>query len=287
MARAAAVARAHPPEGRFLRVAGRRVHALVAGRGPDLVLIHGASGHAGDFSFDLLPRLAARWRVIALDRPGLGWSEPIADPTPAAQARHLAAAAAALGARRPVVLGHSFGGAVALAWALERPGELAALALLAPASHPWRGGLGPLYETLARPLPGRALAPLLAALAPPASVARTFAEIFAPQPVPAGYMAHFGPAVTLRPAVMRENARQLAALKPALRAAAPRYAALDLPVEIVQGDADTIVPLAAHAGRLAEALPRARLRVLPGIGHMPHHAAPAEVVAALERLRPG
>ena len=63
---------AFPPEGRLIEVNGHRVHAVVTGDGPDLVLIHGASGNARDLTFDLAPRLAARYRVIVLDRPGLG-----------------------------------------------------------------------------------------------------------------------------------------------------------------------------------------------------------------------
>ena len=55
-------------------------------------------------------------------------------------------------------------------------------------------------------------------------------------------------------------------------------------VEIVHGDADTIVPLDIHSEPLARLLPDATLTVLPGIGHMPHHAAPDAVVAAIDRV---
>ncbi len=58
-----------PPEGQILDVDGMQVHAVVMGAGPDLVLIHGASGNTRDMTFSLAPRLAERYRVIVFDRP--------------------------------------------------------------------------------------------------------------------------------------------------------------------------------------------------------------------------
>jgi pimeloyl-ACP methyl ester carboxylesterase len=110
-------------EGDFLTIDGHRVHYVVMGEGPDVVLVHGASGNTRDFTHALAGRLAERYRVIVMDRPGLGYTDRI-DPqgaSLAAQAGLLADAAAELGAERPIVFGHSYGGAVALAWALQRP----------------------------------------------------------------------------------------------------------------------------------------------------------------------
>ena len=58
---------AFPPEGQFIPVEGRRIHAHVSGRtdAPAVVLIHGANGNLRDFTFDLADRLAGRFRVIA------------------------------------------------------------------------------------------------------------------------------------------------------------------------------------------------------------------------------
>ncbi|MEY8838497.1 alpha/beta fold hydrolase, partial [Cribrihabitans sp. XS_ASV171] len=110
---------AYPPRGELLEIDGVQVHAVVMGAGPDVVLIHGSSGNARDMTFDLAPRLAERYRVIAFDRPGLGFTDRLheAGATISEQAALLSRAAVALGAERPVVVGHSYGGAVALAWA--------------------------------------------------------------------------------------------------------------------------------------------------------------------------
>ena len=112
--------KAAPPIGRLIRVGERIVHAVVMGQGPDMVMLHGASGNLREFD-ELSERLARHFRLFIFDRPGLGHSEglDLDDVGLVAQARHLAAAAQQLGARQPLILGHSYGGAVALTWALK------------------------------------------------------------------------------------------------------------------------------------------------------------------------
>ena len=135
---------AYPPAGEMVTLAdGRRVHAIVEGRGPDVVLIHGAGGNARDFTLSFTAHLRDRFRVIAFDRPGFGHSDSLdarLAENPVSQALALSDAAARLGAHRPLVLGHSYGGAVALGWALER--AAAGLVVLAGASLPVAGRRG-------------------------------------------------------------------------------------------------------------------------------------------------
>ncbi len=76
----------------------------------------------------------------------------------------------------------------------------------------------------------------------------------------------------------------MASLHNFLRRQAPRYAALDVPAIIIAGDADRIAPSNQHAMLLAAAAPRANLILLPGIGHMLHHAAAERVVDAVRQL---
>ena len=123
----------------MLDVDGTSVHAVVIGDGPDVVLIHGSSGSTRDMTFALAPALAQNYRVIVLDRPGLGWTTRLNSDGASIteQAALLSAAAAQLGANSPIVVGQSYGGAVALAWAVNHPDQLSALVTLAAASHPW------------------------------------------------------------------------------------------------------------------------------------------------------
>ncbi len=283
---------AYPPAGELIDVDGVQVHALVMGEGPDLVMIHGASGSLRDMSFGFAQRMAQTHRVILLDRPGLGWSARPAGfggawnnaaETPAQQARLLWAAAQKIGVQNPIVLGHSYGGAVALAWALEHPQDTAALVLLASASNPWPGDLGLLYNVTSSRVGGALVVPMITAFTPQKVVDGTVSAIFAPQTMPGGYLEHFGDRMTLRRKTMRANAQQVNSLRPHIVEMSQRYGTLQMPVEIVHGDADTIVPLHIHSIPLSQQIAQANLTVLKGIGHMPQHVAASDVQAAIER----
>ena len=292
--REAAAQAAFPPEGQLVDVDGRQVHAVTRGAGPDLVLIHGASGNLRDFTLGFMDRLTSRYRVTAFDRPGLGHSDRVSDAlarpfarrgeSPAEQAALLAAAAGMLGLVRPMLLGHSYGAAVAMAWALDRPGAVAGVVNVAGATMPWPGGLGALYRVNGSALGGGLLPPLLAALTPGAYVERVIGDIFTPDPPPPGYAKEVGAALAMRRGALRANARQVNSLYPHVVAMSARYPALRLPVEIVHGEADKIVPARIHSVPLAGLLPDAALTLLPGVGHMPHHAAPGAVTDAIDRL---
>ncbi|MDP4033419.1 MAG: alpha/beta hydrolase [Pseudorhodobacter sp.] len=276
---------AFPPTGQFVEVAGKRVHVDITGRGPDLVLIHGASGNTRDYTFSLVERLKDDFRVIVFDRPGLGWSEDLGDAgiSPTAQADHLRAAAVQLGVSHPLVLGHSYGGAVAMAWALGDMQDTAGLVVLSGATMPWPEPLDAFFTITSSRWGGALAVPLLTAFASMHRLDNNIASIFGPAPVPPGYTAYVGASLTLRRGTLRSYARQVAGLKPFVQAMSARYPSLTLPVELVHGDADTIVPLAVHSAPLAQLLPDAALTVLEGAGHMPHHSHAAQVIAAIHR----
>lgn len=283
-----------PPEGQFVDVNGRRIHAVVKGKGPDLVLIHGASGSTRDFTFRFVDRISDRFRVIVFDRPGLGYSDRAAPgldsafasnaESPAQQAVLLQAAAAQLGADKPLVLGHSYGGAVALAWALERPDNIAGLAVVSGVSNPWPGGLGRYYTVNGSAFGGAVVVPLITAFAPKSMIDAAVADVFAPQDPPAGYAASIGTGLTLRRDTLRANTRQVNTLRPHIVDMAPRYGDISVPTEIIHGQADDIVPFDIHALPLSGQIVDANLTALPGIGHMPQHVAPDAVTDALDRL---
>jgi pimeloyl-ACP methyl ester carboxylesterase len=96
-------------------------------------------------------------------------------------------------------------------------------------------------------------------------------------------MAYIGAPLTMRRASLHNNSAQVAALKPHIIAQSARYASLTLPVELLHGDADTIVPLNVHSIPLSRRLPNAALTVLNGKGHGIHQTQQPEVIAAIDR----
>lgn len=275
-----------PPLGDWLVVNGKAVHYLVLGTGPDLVLIHGSNGNMRDMTMSIAYELSTRYRVILFDRPGHGYTEAF-DPQGdhiKDQALLFRDVALMLGATRPVVVGHSFGGAIGLAWAINAPQNIAGLIPLSAVSNTWTTGLTLFYTLASAPIIGKAYSTFVAAFAPEPRIHKNIAGVYAPDPVPHGYRANFGVDMLLRPKSIHANALQRKTLVNQIDAQVAHYSDISIPVDIIHGTDDDTVPFQIHAQKLVEQIPQARLTPLEGIGHMPHHAAPKDVIAAIDRM---
>ena len=127
-----------PPQGRFLDVDGNRIHYVDVGSGPAIVMVHGLGGQMANFTYALVDQLKDRFRVVVMERPGAGYSDraPGASARLGVQADVVAGFIARLGLGRPLLVGHSLGGALALAVALQHPEAVSGLALLSPLTQP-------------------------------------------------------------------------------------------------------------------------------------------------------
>lgn len=273
-----------PPIGNSVEVGGFRQHVIDRGEGPPLVMIHGAYGAAGDFAASLMPQTERRFRTIAGDRPGHGYSETPGDGAtdmPDGQARMLHATLQKLGVHRPILLGFSYGGAVALSYALQYPDETAALVLISPATHPWRRTRPLPFGLTDAPLVGPLLKHTLVAPLGAAFKENSIQSVFAPGPVPNAFGA--APVdLGLRPDDYAATEREIRRLDDFLRRQAPRYSVLKLPVAIVVNDSDTSVSSRIHGRALAGALSEVELVVTDGGGHPLHFSRPASVLAAID-----
>lgn len=291
--------KAYPPVGLFVDVTGGKIHYIREGSGPELILLHGAGGNLRDWTFGgLFERLTADYTVTAFDRPGLGYSGRVPGvlagafstdgDSPQAQAQMLREAAGKLGITDPIVAGHSFGGTVAMAWAVagldeDVPHNARAVTSLAGVVMLWFGNMGPYYTVNGSALGGAFLIPLFSAIATDSQIETAIAGIFAPQPAPAEYTQHVGARLALRPDSFRANVRQVNKLYPHVVMLKTRYPELTLPIEIVHGTADKTVPIKIHAREIVKIVASVRVRELEGVGHMPHHVAPTETVDAIAR----
>ncbi|MGK2740665.1 alpha/beta fold hydrolase [Tepidicaulis sp. LMO-SS28] len=286
------VAKAFPPAGQFVEVAGARLHYVEAapqggGTGVPIVLIHGASGNLRDFLVSIFPALALKHRVIAFDRPGHGWSGRTALKNvhdPAVQARLIRDALLKLGVEKAVVLGHSWGGAVAAAYALHFPQNLEGVLVLSGATHPWEGGVAWYHGVAGVPLLGPAFVRLFAVLAGQFLTPAGVAGNFWPDAAPEGYAQSMGLALLFRLKTFLANSADTRNLKGHLKEQSKRYGEIDVPLLIMTGNRDRTVSAKIHSYVLHEAVPGSELIKLKGTGHMPHHARGDLVVEAVSRL---
>ncbi len=276
----------HPPPGRFVEVSGGRLHVVDEGDGPPLVLLHGAAFMHGDIlDGELGDRLMERYRVLAFDRPGHGFSDEFPyHMAPVNQARLIREALRRLGIQRPILLGHSLGGAVALAYALDFPDEVAGVVLLAPQAYPEAEaqtvGLGLLATLQAEPLTSRTVWPPVARF-----LLRTMVrQAFAPQPIPREFMRRAPFGLLTRPMQLRANGLELMVDIPAMGLQARRYGDLRVPLTVIVGTADQVLDPEKQGGRLAGAVPGATLVRVPGVGHMLHHFTPDPIAGAVRDI---
>jgi pimeloyl-ACP methyl ester carboxylesterase len=284
------IERAHRPRGRFVDVGGLAQHVVEVGpqdaqHAPTIVVIHGAGANLEDMHLALAERFGGRRRVIYVDRPGLGFSARPAreGASPAYQAAVLRHILDRLGVERPILVGHSWGGTLALTFALDCPERTAGLVLIAPVTHPgvWRrtrysavlaGPLGWLYaRTFAFPLG--------ALLMGPGSHAA-----FLPQTMPERYVRRSAAMLVLRPTSLMANWADVGGLETFLGRQAERYTSLSASTIVLAGGSDSLVPPGRQCERLAVAAPHVKIILLPGFGHMLHHGAAARVVEAVDEL---
>lgn len=273
---------AFPPVGEFTGPPGARIHYVCRGAGAPVVLFHGAAGTLHDFDY-VIDALAAEFRVCAFDRPGHGYSDAsAASHDTAAQARLFHDLIVELGLERPVLVGYSWGAALALRYAFDYPDETGALVLIGGTTHIGTAPRNPLYWILRTPYASEALISLgLVPIGRP-YMAVPLRKVFAPDSTPGEYLKR-ARAMWVRPAPVRAMTRDFHGLAAALRELRPRYHELPVPVVILSGDRDRLVDTERNSMALAREAPDTELILVPGAGHGLPQARPDAVVQGIRR----
>lgn len=276
---AACVSKPGPLDGgRHIATTGGDIYAKTWGNpdGPDILMIHGSTSHLEEFVASLGPTLGGAYHLTAYDRPGMGRStgRPSDAADLAVQAETAAEVIRASGLKKPVVVGHSYGGAVALRLALEHPDLVSGLVLLAPASHPWDGGTPFFFSLQATPVVGEIVSTLSWPLNDSFARNSLANRVFDPQPVPEGYFDAADVSLAMRPSQVRASSKDFASLLDGLRKQAPRYSEITMPVSVLAGRHDRIAPIAENADPDNPAFSNQHLIIVENAGHMPHHARP-------------
>jgi pimeloyl-ACP methyl ester carboxylesterase len=269
------------PAGDYVRVDGRLVHARARGSGPPLVLLHGFGASSWSWS-KVEPDLGSRFRTVAIDLYGFGWTERVEDPeayTLEGQSRLVLGVLDALGIERAILGGHSYGGAISLYLAERHPERVAALLLVDNAM--------PEYAAKRR---SRFLPRALAALAVRTTklsvrnVRRGLEEAyFDDAEVDEALVAAYR-----EPLRVEGAARAFWALtKPRPEPPYPLdLATIEAPTLVVWGEEDALIDVDAAEER-TRALPAGRFVRLPRCGHNPMEECPEAFFAAAQPFLEG
>lgn len=262
--------RRRPATGRFVEVDGVRVHHVRKGQGPPVVCLHGLAGFLQDFTHTpIVDRLAERFEVVALDRPGYGHStrpdESLSDVR--VQADWLVRLFDEFDLEAPIVVGHSLGGALAMALAVRHPDRVRGLVLVGPYVYPntepddWIHLL-PRLPLLRSTIGHLFVAPVSRLLEP-----WLVSASFSPQPIPEEYHEMWLDLVT-QPEHFDTTLDEVREIDPALADLRTAYRAVETPTVVITGSEDRSVDPDLNARRLVDELPDAELEELEGYGHM-------------------
>ena len=258
------------PNGQFIEIDGTRIHYVDQGQGPVLLMIHGLSGQLRHFSHSLMDRLTGDFRVVLIDRPGCGYSSRLANGSSGikAQGALVARFIETLDLGRPILVGHSLGGAVALSTALDHPERVGGLALIAPLTH-FEESVPSVFAAMAiRSKPLRWL--FSRTLLIPLAILKkdeTLELVFGPEVAPPNFPTAGGGLLSLRPAAYRAASDNLLEISDALPAMIEKYPSLPMPIGILYGNGDRILDWEKHGVAMRDKVRGLQLEIIPG-GHM-------------------
>lgn len=278
-----------PQLGETISVNGTDMHVFTKGprdsAKPPVVLIHGASVNLRDMDIALGEKLSQDRFVVMVDRPGRGYSErPKNGYELDTQAALIHGVVEALNVEEPVVVGQSFGGAVALSYALQFQDGMAGLVLLAPVAHEWPGGVDWHNHVSETPVAGflfrRLVLPLYATFAAKGAVESSFA----PNEPPENYYERAGVPLLFRAKDFKANASDIYHLEDQIVQQQDRYGELDLPVIVAAGENDRTVLPEIHSTHLEKEVDGAKLIMIPDTGHALHHSQSELILRLIDEV---
>ena len=259
----------------FVELDGVRLHLRDTGprAAPPVLFLHGFGSSLHTWE-EVAGALDRDFRVIRLDLPGFGLTgaDATGDYSDARSHAVILALMQRLGLERVALVGSSMGGRIAWSFAAAHPGRVTRLVLMAPDGFASPGiayDQPPRVPALMRVLPytlpeGMLRGSLRPAYGDPAVMTEALFERYRDMMLAPG----------VRQAILDRMGQHV------LRQPEPLLAQIRVPVLLLWGDRDAMVPV-TNAQDYLRALPDARLVTLPGIGHVPMEETPTEVARAL------
>lgn len=275
----------YPPIGQFVSVDGLRLHYRREGGGRPVVMLHGRDGALQEFTFSIFGQVAENYVAIVFDRPGYGYSDwPQDEPLSLQiQARLIHRALHELKIEEPLLVGHSYGGALILQYLLDYPDEATGAVLLGPVAYMPEPPDGSLFTFPNIPVIGPLLAHTVLLPIGQRVADGIYQRAFWPDPAPGDYVDTMK-ALYLRPANFTATAGELAVMQESVQAISPQYDEIQVPVAVIAGTFDQMVDVDEHVQSLAGSLPNGWLISVEGAGHKVHHTHPEIVMDAIDQI---
>lgn len=286
-AKARTIEKKVPRDGELIDVDGETLHVVDRGSGPAIVLIHGLGGQVRNFGREMIEDLERDYRLIIVDRPGSGYSPRAASKSARleAQAETIARLIRKLDLDRPLIVGHSLGGALALSLALNHPDTVGGLALITPLTQAQGlDSVPPVFKPLIvkSPAARRALALTLATPMGMMKAEQAMKAIFAPEPVPADFGTEGGGMLAVRPDNFYASSSDLIALEGELEPMVPLYPGIEVPVAILFAKSDNVLDPMLHGDKTVRSMKDATFELADG-GHMIPFTQPKIIAAFVRR----
>ncbi len=273
------VRRKFPMTGDVVVLDGAQLHYTRCGEGPVVVLVHGANGTWNDFTATLIADLARDHTVVALDRPGHGWSHAV--PGRLGLAENIVALTMLLRILKledVTLVGHSYGAAVAMGTAIETPALVRHVVAVTPCTaidqRNARYSAAPLVGGPAGLVLFHFVSLLLMPFAQPLR-----ADAWHPERAPRGWTA--SRLFAYVPSQMHATARNFRSLHTDMKWLEAHLPRLLAPLTVLAGESDRVTPPARHVEWLRRVAPDAHFTLLRGVGHWLPRLRPEAVAAAV------
>lgn len=259
----------YPPEGKFVQAGSTHLHYVRKGQGQPVVLLHGSDGFQQDFAVLMQETRAAEFDMIAFDRPGHGYSDaaPGERNALAVQAHLLHTALEQLGIEQPLLVGHSWGTALCLYYAVKYPHHTAGLVLVSP----WIYAIAdpPVWLLRLAAWLGKYVTYALLRVTPLKRwlLRSSMKQAFSPNAVPPAYEQEAFALWQRTPAQVETFLRENVEAWQQFPHLSPCYAQIEVPVCVLAGLNDQAVHSSLHAFTLYHALSAVELEIVPQAGH--------------------
>ena len=252
----------HPPEGQFKLINNLKMHYDIIGKGPTVVLLHSQPSNQKQF-YKLKDILKDNYQVISIDRPGMGYSDPIKEISPKRlqiQAQLIRELLKDLKVKKPIIVGHSYGGAFALSYAIQFEDSVKGLVLVNTASHPWKKGQPWLpFRIISNPIYGKLFSNTFAMIYGKINLDTSANNNFPNSKAPINYIKNTSSELTLRPKTLQSYTYDALNLREALELQKNFYNKLSIPVTIMSGNEDTVTPNSLHSYQLNSEIKQSKL----------------------------